>query len=209
MSEILAHPKGVGLVIFGDNIAPPARLAMIRRLQAARVKVLAYASTRQMGTYDPATFGTRPLLTVEAQIRHAERTYHPDGIFLDNVPSGLSRLAYFRELSRYVRSLPGRFLVLNGAASASYLPLADVLVEFEGYYRDFIRWRPGAWVHSEPASRSAAIVHTVPGARAGGTARHLARRDNVGYLFVTDRRFPLAYAGLPRLAAQRCAGAGA
>src|SRR5437773_1345808 len=54
---------------------------------------------RRSGRYDAATFGTRPLATVEAQIAHAERTYHPDGIFLDNVPADPTQLAYFRELS--------------------------------------------------------------------------------------------------------------
>jgi hypothetical protein len=204
VAGVLRAPRRVGIVVLGDNLPPATRLSATRRLQAAGVTVLAYTFTRRPGPYDEATFGTRAPATVEAQIRHAERTYHPDGIFVDNVPAGPERLAYFRHLARYIRSQPGGLVVLNGAASPGYLPLADVMVDFEGSYADYLRWRAPAWTRGQPARRFAQIVHSVPGRAAARTAAAHARRANAGYVLITDNRFPTPYDALPGVPAPPC-----
>lgn len=203
-NRVLADPKRVRVVILGSaGITHEQKLKAVKRLQARGIKVLGYTFTRGPGPYDESTFGTRPLRQVKAEITAAKRTYGVDGMFVDNVTALPARLPYYKAISDFIRSQPGTFVVFNGPGTPDLVPLADVLVAFEGYYRDFIGFRPPAWAERFPARKFAEIVHDIP-LGAGAAASAIARRTHAGNVFLTDSGFPHPYGRMPLLQAPAC-----
>ena len=204
VERIVARPGRVRAVILGDgNLTPRERRSAVDRLHAAGVRALAYTFTRRPGPYDESTFGERPLRAVERQIAAAERTDHVDGIFVDNVTPDPAKLPYYRAISSYVRHQRGSFVAFNGAGSPGLVPLADVLVLFEGYYRDFVRFRAPSWTAAFPASKFAEIVHDVPRG-AGTAAAATARATHAANVYFTDAAFPHPYGRIPLVNLPAC-----
>jgi hypothetical protein len=142
--------------------------------------------------YVDTAYASRPLREVVAEAASYRVRYGVDAVFADQVTSGAADLGYYRELAERLRAFR---LVLNPGTvpHAGYRELADVVVTFEDT----------ADVHARPAPRvppgRAAVCHLVHGAPSATHDAVLARaaRRGATYAYVTDRRLPNPWAGLP------------
>jgi hypothetical protein len=204
VQEILQRPARVRLVVLGGSgITFRQKVRAVKLLRAKGIEVLDYTFTRTPGAYDESTFGERPLRQVKAQIAAAERTYGVDGMFVDNVSTDPAKAPYYVAIAKYIHSLKGKRVVFNGLGPPAVVAAADVVVEFEGTYDDFLRFNPPAWLDRVPASKLGALVHGIPsgagpGARAGGL------RARAGNVFYTDATAPGQYRRMPLLAPPAC-----
>jgi len=135
---------------------------------------------------------TRPLADVVAEAAAYRRRYGVGAVFADQVTSDAAHLGYYRELAD--RLPPGRLVLNPGTVPhAGYLELADVVVTFEGTAAVHARRQPRG-----PAGPAAVchLVHDAPPATHRAVLARAARRGAT-YAFVTDRRLPNPWDGLP------------
>jgi len=136
-----------------------------------------------------------PLTEVVAEVVAYRRRYGVDAVFADQVTSGEAPLPYYRELAMRLRGAGATRIVLNPGTvpHPGYLELADVVVTFEDDAAAYERWSP-------PAVRGPAatchLVHDAPPATHRAVLATAAGRG-AGYAFVTDRRMPDPWGGLP------------
>jgi Spherulation-specific family 4 len=150
---------------------------------------------RSIAGYVDTAYASRPLLEVVAEAVAYRRRYGVEAVFADQVTSDASHLGYYRELAARLRSSGPARLVLNPGTvpHAGYLSIADVVVTFEDT----------AAVHARPQPRAPSgpaavchLVHDAPGASHRLVLARAARRGAT-YAFVTDRRLPNPWGGLP------------
>ena len=145
--------------------------------------------------YVDTAYATRPLTEVVAEVVAYRRRYGVDAVFADQVTSGEAPLPYYRELAMRLRGAGATRIVLNPGTvpHPGYLELADVVVTFEDDAAAYERW-------SAPVVRGPAaichLVHDAPPATHHAVLARAAGRG-AGYAFVTDRRMPNPWAGLP------------
>ena len=164
--------------------------AVTRRARAAGI---------MLAGYDDTDYGRRPIAAVEADVRHYKSWYGVSGIFLDQVSGAAGDLAYYRELSAYIRqTIPGSLVILNpgGYPDPSYMSVGDVIVAFEGTYAQYAALAVPGWVTGYPADRFAALVYGVP-ARLLPTVMDAARRRHAGYVYVDGASGVNPYNSLP------------
>ena len=176
---LAAAPRLYGVVLNPENgpgpAADPAFADVARRLRAVGVRVLGYTDT---------DYGRRPQAEVVVDLLRHRDWYGADGAFLDQVPTEPEAAAHFRRIGVAARAAGARTLVFNHGAQPhpSYVPLADLLVTFEGpwdTYRD-LDLPPGDrychLVYAAPADArvTSPVQCTVPGAGAHpwGTLPH-------------------------------------
>jgi len=161
----------------------------------------AYAALRSgpwrplLAGYVDTAYATRPLTEVVAEVVAYRRRYGVDAVFADQVTSGEAPLPYYRELAMRLRGAGTTRIVLNPGTvpHPGYLELADVVVTFEDDAAAYERW-------SAPVVRGPAaichLVHDAPPATHHAVLARAAGRG-AGYAFVTDRRMPNPWSGLP------------
>jgi hypothetical protein len=141
----------------GPGSAPdPAFAAVAGRLRASGVRVLGYVDT---------DYARRPHGRVAADLVRHRDWYGTDGAFLDQVSSGPGALAHYRRLAVAARSAGAASLVFNHGVhpDPGYLPLADVLVTFEGTWETYRSADPPPdWTARHPADRFCHLVHAAP-----------------------------------------------
>ena len=145
--------------------------------------------------YVDTAYATRPLDEIAREADAYRRHYGVAGIFADQVTSGAAHLGYYRELAARLRETGTRRIVFNPGTvpDAGYLEIADIVVTFEDTAEAYARWR--AEVPVGPAA-TCHLVHDAP----VGTHQEvlaLAARRGATYAFVTDRRLPNPWDGLP------------
>lgn len=187
----------------GPGSAPrPSYVAAVRAAQGDGVTVVGYVDT---------SFAHRPLGVVEAQIDDYFSWYGVNGIFLDDASTACAQEPYYAALDRYVKTMgASETTILNPGTwtSSCYASAADILVTFEGSYRQYDRsYYAPSWVARYPAGRFWQIVYGAPTITAMRRAVALSRERGVGYVFVTSAREPNPYGALPR-AAYWCAELG-
>ena len=145
--------------------------------------------------YVDTAYAARPLTEVVAEATAYRQRYGVAGIFADRVTSDAAHLRYYRELAARLRATgPGRLVLNPGTVPhAGYLELADVVVTFEDTAAAHARPPPRV-----PPGRAAIchLVHDAPPATHRGVLARAARRG-AAYAFVTDRRMPNPWGGLP------------
>jgi hypothetical protein len=189
-------PKAVGIMILnrdnGDDISPDPGLAkIVSQTRHSGILVLGYIHT---------TYGRRDPAQIRAKIDGVYRNDHVDGIFLDETPTdcsakafgGQSSLAYYQSIASYIRTKPGKHLVVMnpGAMPSSncWMSAADILVTFEeatlaNYRKHYV---DAPWTHAYSPNRFWNLVYSVPTAAQMQTIVGLARKRRVGWLYVTD-----------------------
>jgi hypothetical protein len=189
--ELLAvRASAVGLVVVNPSSGVGATADPAYRALCAgpwRPAIAGYVDT---------AYARRPLAEVVDEAVTYARRYGVGSVFADQVTSGPADLPYYRELARHLRAAGVDRVALNPGTvpEPGYLEIADVVVTFEDTAEAYRRWRPGR----SPTGRAAAwhLVHDAP------VATHraiLARAGRLGaaYAFVTDRRLPNPWDGLP------------
>ena len=103
-------------------------------------------------------------------------------------------LDYYRALSAYVKDdkhdRPGRpLVVINPGARTQepYIELADIIVNFEGFYATYTAWQlpADAWERRYPAERFWHLAHTTPTEADMRNAVRLSKQRHAGWVYVT------------------------
>jgi hypothetical protein len=174
----------------------PRYVAVIDALHRSGARILAYVDSN---------YGRRALAAIEEDLRKYPRFYELDGFFIDQMANTPEAVDYYRSIRGLIRRLDARLKVVGNPGTVTlpaYLDAADTLVTFEGSARSFAANDPRAaapWMAEHPPGRFAAIVHGVATPASGRDALSRAREFGAGSVYVTDRKMPNPYLGLPAI----------
>ena len=197
-------------IINGPTSSAPVPLnqataTAIARLHKAGVKVLGYVDTGYLGRYGSTTTrinaGSTSVEDWQQQMRkdaddwnRLYRSYGLDGIFFDETLSSCGTdnayLNDYKNVTDYVRSrYRGSYITINPGTSSDecYMQIADTVMIFENTYSVYQSWTPPDYVSKYPANRFWDLVYNVPTQAEMEDAVSLSKRNNAGYVYVTDR----------------------
>lgn len=160
----------------GEELDAPY-LPVIDALRSAGVRMLGYVDTGY-GSREPS------VIAHETSIYRAR--YGLDGIFMDQVSSGLDELDHYAQCVVAARTAGGQFIALNSGTHPhpGYVDLANVTVTFEGTWSQYKSLEVPQWVQRYSPTRFCHLVHSVPrGAFVRGL--DLAARRHVSSVFLT------------------------
>jgi hypothetical protein len=154
------------------------------------IKVIGYTHTE---------YTKRSIDRVKEEITRYKEWYGVDGIFVDQVPTELEDLAYYRALASFVRARPGLLTVLNPGTfpHQEYMDVADVLCVFDGCHSDHLVRQAPAWVANYPPKRFWHIVYDATTAREMRLSLRASAGMNAGLVFITDAGLPNPFSRLP------------
>lgn len=153
----------------------------VRRARSAGIRVLGYVST---------AYGRRAETAVAADAERYRRWYAVDGVFLDETSHRAADLRYYEQLSRRLRGWSHPLVLNPGVVPArGYFALADVVVTFEGPYRDYAEAlaRQPTWLREIPA---AAVAHLVYAASPQDALDARGLRPRARYVYLTSGVLP-------------------
>lgn len=144
--------------------------------------------------------GSRSLADIKANVDAYLSLYGRgliSGIFLDEMASDASRLAFYREIHAYIKGRDATLRVVGNPGlipAAGYAAVADVLVTFEDTGAAYASYDPrtaATWLYTLPNSAQAMLAHGVATCAAMQTALTNARsaRNNAGLVYATDDVF--------------------
>lgn len=175
----------VGMALINPNSGPgtsrdAAYAAEIARAHAKGIKVLGYVHTSN---------GARALAAVKNEINQYYAWYGSlDGIFFDEANlNTCAKQPYYLNLRNYVKAKGGLARVIINPGTnipECYMTTADVIVNFEDSYSNYVNWRPSGWEIKYPASRFWHLVIATPQTKLA-TAVALSRNRNAGWIYVT------------------------
>jgi hypothetical protein len=180
-----------GLAIINPNSGPgtsedPNYADQLTQAEAKGIIVVGYIATAYAGTQDH----TRTLAAVEQDVDKYYSWYPKiDGIFVDEVSTDCSsRNFYYKPLYDYIKAKGGvARVVLDPGTNTSecYMSTADIIVNFEDTYANYVGWSPDSWVSKYSASRFwQIIISTSPADMPQAVA--LSRSRNAGWVYVTN-----------------------
>jgi hypothetical protein len=172
----------------GDSPDPNYQ-ATVRRARAAGITLAGYSTT---------DYGRRPAAAVETDVRHYKSWYGVTDIFLDEVSSNDSGLAYYQQLSDYIHNTnPGALVILNPGTypSRPYMSIGDIVLAFEGTYAEYLRISVPGWVDDYPAAKFAYVIYGTPVSLLA-SAISASQRQHVGYIYVTPNTGANPYGSL-------------
>lgn len=175
-------------------------VTLVDNARAAGITVLGYVSTVD---------GQQPLNEVESQLYDYKAWYGVTSIFFDLVSGQPQDLAYYTTIANIVHSqTKGAVVWFNPGdyPDQRYMPIADVVMVFEGTYQQYLTARIPGWVSKFPASK---FAHTIYDATSGdlGNALRLAAQRHAKYVYITDGTGANPYAELPSYWSQEGASA--
>jgi hypothetical protein len=165
----------------GDMIsADPNYVSIINASKAAGNKVIGYIYSN---------YAARPLAAMYARIDAWFALYpNIDGIFIDEVSSSCSTVAYYQSIVSYVTSKGGTVTALNpgGPVPSCFDGIATAICTFEGSEASYSNYSAATWT----ATATSKIWHIIYASTScvGGTVEGLvatAASKHADYLFVT------------------------
>jgi Spherulation-specific family 4/Protein kinase domain len=188
--------------------APRVAIAIINPdsgpgMQADDQYVLTREMAQQKGVtivgYVHSIYGRRPIEEVCREIDTYKQWYSVDGIFIDQVPTESSQIDYYRRVVGHIRARPGALTILNPGTfpDEAYAKLGDILCVFDGSHSDHSVRQIPEWIFGYPATKFWHIVYDTPNASAMKKTLAIARRNNAGYVYITDGRLPNPFDRLP------------
>ena len=191
--ELVRGPSRPRLLVINPASGPGSEASGSHR-DAVRI---ARSSGAHVFGYVPTTYARRPAADVEADIDRYVKWYGVDGIFLDETSHDAAHLPYYAGLSRHIRGT-GRRIVMNPGVPPAhgYFDLADVIVTFEGTYRDYAAAieRMPDWIRQQPPGR---IAHLVYGATREQALDVVQHPGEAGYVYATSGTMPDPWRELP------------
>jgi Spherulation-specific family 4 len=187
----------VGIAIVNPNSGPgeehsPAYAAQIKTSQAKGIRVIGYVDT---------DYTARPLADVCRDIERHVTWYGVDGIFLDQVGIGRTRLPYYAEVSDAIKAGGAEALtVLNPGANIpeSFMAIADIIVTFEDTFGAYTHgYHAARWMRRYPPERFWHLIHGVPTGQALRRTLSLSKRRRAGWLYATPATLPNPWSTLP------------
>ncbi len=136
--------------------------------------------------YVYVNYGRRDSSLVKAEIDNYFNWYGTKDIFLDGISSGKEDIAYFKEISDYIKQKGGTVIFNPGLVpDEEYVSIADIIVVTEGKYENYKDKKFADWVYKYPASKFAHLVYDTP-KESFENAISLSKERNAGYVYITD-----------------------
>jgi hypothetical protein len=181
-----AYPT-VGLAVINPNSGPGASqnsdyVTQVASSQAAGLTVIGYVNTLS---------GARDFIDVRSDIDAYYNFYQTlDGIFLDEVSTNCSDVAYYQDLYEYIKTQGGKGVtVINPGTQTSecYICVSDIIVNFEDNYNDeyLIYYTQPSWVTKYPRSHFWHLVYNTPSIANMRDALSLSKNRHAGWVYVT------------------------
>jgi Spherulation-specific family 4 len=173
----------------------PTFAAVVGDFRKAGGRILGYIATN---------YSKRDIAQVERDLRSYLAFYELDGVFLDEMPDSKDGLPYYQKVHRLIKDLKPEFKIVGNAGQPfvdeGYMKTVDCLVLFEGraeLYAEY-NWRDSTpWMDRYPPYRFANIVHSVATPAGMHRAMTRAAKSRAGWAFITNRKMPNPYEGLP------------
>ncbi|WBO66791.1 spherulation-specific family 4 protein [Streptomyces camelliae] len=165
---LAAAPRLYGVVLnpaSGPGDRPdPAFAELAARLRTAGVTVLGYVDTG---------YARRPYEDVVRDLSRHRAWYGAQGVFLDQVSTGVREFGFYERLAMTARILGHDRLALNHGTPPhpAYAALADLLVTFEGPWSTYLRTPPQPRAYPAGALQAHLVYGVPPGADVAGAAR--------------------------------------
>ena len=193
--QLASASSVVGLTIINPNSGPgsssdPNYVSQVTKSKAAGLQVIGYVYTN---------YAARSLQQVEGDIDLYYSWYNVDGIFIDQVSTSCTIESYYASLNTYVKSKGGKGItVINPGQSTQecYINSADIIVNFEGAYSDYLNWST-TWETKYSPSRFWHIVYAASSITQATNAINLAKSRNAAWIYTTDLTLPNPYGALP------------
>ena len=196
--EIGAAASQVGVTaIMNPNSGPSATqnsdyVAALNLFRTAGGKTIGYV---------PTTYGARSQVAVLADVQKYKDFYQVDGIFLDEMSNLPSNLAYYQAVYAGIKIINSAFRVVGNTgvnAPESYLSAADVLVTYENATAaNYNANVPDSWTKNQAANRFSSLLYNIPTKLEMLNAVVRGKKNNVGYVYVTDDVLPNPWDTLP------------
>jgi Spherulation-specific family 4 len=187
--QVITAAKKVPIVAIinpnsGPNNAPPNTDYQqgIKDLHQAGVKILGYI---------PSSYAKRDLQAVKADIDLYTKYFQVDGIFIDEAASSIDKSKYYRQIYQYIKSTSAKYnVVINPGVNlaASYLnqQVADTIVTFENYHKNWRNYQPIGLNKQYSPQNFAALVHTTADRKLMKSTLDRAVKNRFGYIYITD-----------------------
>ncbi len=187
--QVIAAAKKVSIVAIinpnsGPNNAPPNTDYQqgIKDLRQAGIKIVGYV---------PSNYSNRDIQAVKADIDLYTTHFKVDGIFIDEAASSIDKSTYYQQLYRYIKSKSSSYnVIINPGVNLDekYLSqgVADIIVTFENYYKDWNNYGSVKQSKSHPAQKFAALVHTTANRKLMKSTLDRAIKNNLGYIYITN-----------------------
>jgi hypothetical protein len=192
----------VGLAIINPNSGPgsafdPNYGYVVNQAKKMGILVLGYVDSSYAGTQNKS----RSLVAVEQDINLYYKWY-PDigGIFIDEVSTDCNdQLSYYQPLFNIVKEHDSNALVVLDPGNTThecYMAAADIIVNYEGSYSDYIKWSPIGWEFKYKAKQFWNIIYDT-NQNEMTKAITQAKTQNVGWVYITDNTGQNPFADLP------------
>ena len=147
--------------------------------------------------------GSRTMADIKTNIDRYLNLYGRErisGIFLDEMASESTKLAFYQEIYSYIKAIDPSLRVVGNPGmipAADYASVADALVSFEGTAVDYKAYDPrpqNVWLYKRANTTQAMLTHNTASCAAMQTALQAAAtaRNNAGLVYATDREFNFA-----------------
>ena len=147
--------------------------------------------------------GSRSMADIKTNIDLYLKLYGRErisGIFIDEMASETSKLAFYREIYDYIKAIDPSLRVVGNPGmvpAAEFAGVADTLVSFEGTAADYQKYDPrtkSAWMYTLPNPTQAMLAHNTANCAAMQVAVQAAAtpRNNAGWVYATDLEFNYA-----------------
>jgi len=176
----------------GSGMAPDANyVSQIAATRAAGVKILGYVTS---------SYATAPLATVKADIDNYYAWYDVDGIFIDEADNNCVTQPYYAELDVYTKAKGGLGMTAinpGTVAPECFVTAADVILNFEGSYMQYLSWSPLGWEAGYDPSHFWHLVYATD-VMEMPSAVLMSQDRGAGYVYVTpDMLLPNPWDTLP------------
>lgn len=185
----------VGLAIINPNSGPGSSrdanyAAEITRAHAKGIKVIGYVHT---------SYGARSGPVVKAEINQYYTWYNVDGIFFDEASTDCAKKNYYLALYNFVKTKGGvAKVVINPGINTPecFITTADIIINFEDVYSNYVNWHLSGWETKYPASRFWHLVLGTPQTKLAN-AITMSKNRNAGWVYVTPDVLPNPWDTLP------------
>ena len=175
----------------GAGVAPDANYtSQVAATRAAGVKVLGYVYS---------SYATRDPALLETDIDNYYAWYGVDGIFIDEADNNCINQSYYADLYDWVKSKGGIGLtVINPGTTTQecFATAADVILEFEGSYSQYLEWTALGWEAGYDPSHFWHLVYATSEADMPAAVL-LSQARGAGYVYVTPDALPNPWDSLP------------
>jgi hypothetical protein len=187
--QVIIAAKKVSIVAIinpnsGPNNSPPNADYQqgIKDLHQAGVKIVGYV---------PSNYAKRDLQAVKADIDLYTKYFQVDGIFIDEATSDSEKSSYYQQLYTYIKSRSvAHNVIINPGVNIdeSYISqqVADVVVTFENYQKNWHNYRPPVYTKKYPSQKFAALVHTTANRNLMKSTLDRAVKYNLSYVYITN-----------------------